>query len=238
MRRFALAIALAFLLVSCEETIERIPRTTVVVSVGSAGPALNALLELLPDGFQINPPADWDTLSLETAMAGVLVDGLPCDSATVNVAGTVLPYDSTTSLYIPIDTSGLPIFLQLAAGDPVTIYSPYDTVRGTIPQCPDIVNIVVPDSQQANTAMNVSWSYSSGTPDSVMITFKIPGRETYTKIIGGQNTSFVIPSDKIDTTGLATVSVSSLVIETDLVGATPGSFIIYSKSDFAPVVIY
>jgi len=238
MKRFALAIALAFLLVSCEEAIEKIPRTTVVVSVGSAGPALNALLQLLPGGFQINPPADWDTFSLETAMAGVLVDGAPCDSATVNVAGTVLPYDSTTGLYVPIDSSGLPIFLQLGAGDPVTIYSPYDTVTGVIPECPDIVGLVVPDSQQANTAMNVSWSYSAGTPDSVMISFKIPGRNTYTKIIGGQNTSYVIPSDKIDTTGLASVSVSSLVLDTELDGATPGSFILYNKSDFAPVVIY
>jgi len=210
----------------------------VVVSVGSAGPALNALLQLLPDGFQINPPADWDTLSLETAIAGVLVDGVPCDSATVNVSGTVLPYDSTTGLYVPVDSNGFPIFLQLGPGDPVIIYSPHDTVTGVIPQCPDIVGIVVPDSHQANTAMNVSWSYSGGTPDSVMISFKIPGRSTYTKIIGGQNTSFVIPSDKIDTTGLASVSVSSLVLETELDGATPGSFILYNKSDFAPVVIY
>ncbi|MGB9590610.1 MAG: hypothetical protein ACPL68_06960, partial [Candidatus Hydrothermia bacterium] len=68
--------------------------------------------------------------------------------------------------------------------------------------------------------------------------FKIHGRNTYTKIIGGQNTSYVIPSDKIDTTGLASVSVSSLVLETDLDGATPGSFILYNKSDFAPVLIY
>ncbi len=238
MKKFALAIVLAFLLVSCEEAIERIPRTTVVVSVGSAGPALNALLQLLPDGFQINPPADWDTFSLETAIAGVLVDGVPCDSATVNVAGTILPYDSTTGLYVPIDADGFPVFLQLGAGDPVTIYSPHDTITGVIPQCPEIVNLVVPDSQQANTAMNVSWSYSSGTPDSVMISFKIPGRDTYTKIIGGQNTSYVIPSDRIDTVGLASVSVSSLVLETDLSGATPGSFILYNKSDFAPVVIY
>ncbi|MEO0180792.1 MAG: hypothetical protein ABIM74_07895 [candidate division WOR-3 bacterium] len=238
MKRFALAIVLAFLLVSCEETIEKIPRTTVVVSVGSAGPALNALLQLLPSGLQINPPADWDTLSLETAMAGVLVDGVPCDSATVNVAGTVLPYDSTTGLYAPIDTNGLPIFLQLGAGDPITVYSPHDTVTGVVPECPDIVSLSVPDSHQVNTAMNVSWSYSAGNPDSVMITFKIHGRNTYTKIIGGQNTSYVIPSDVIDTTGLASVSVSSLVIETDLAGATPGSFIIYNKSDFSPVVIY
>ncbi|MGB9590342.1 MAG: hypothetical protein ACPL68_05590, partial [Candidatus Hydrothermia bacterium] len=103
MKRFAFAIVLTFLLVSCEKAIEKIPRTTVVVSVGSAGPALNALLQLLPSGFQFNPPADWDTLSLETAMAGVLVDGVPCDSATVNVSGTILPYDSTTGLYVPID---------------------------------------------------------------------------------------------------------------------------------------
>jgi len=70
------------------------------------------------------------------------------------------------------------------------------------------------------------------------VSVKIPGREAITEIMSGSITAYTVPGASLDTTGLASVSISSLVFETEMAGATPGSFILYTKSEFAPVVIY
>ena len=238
MRKILIVGALAFVLMSCEQTIEQVPRTTVVVSVGSAGPALQALLNFLPEGLTVNVPSDWDTLSVETATMGVLVDAQPCTTATCIISGHQLNYDTTTGLYLPIDTTGLPSYMEINPGDGITVYSTEDTVSGSVPSCPGVVLTDPPDSLQAGTDLVLNWSYDSGTPDSVMISVKAPGHDTYNHIMAGSNTSYTVPGSQLDSAGVASVSVSALEFQWGLDGATPGSFILYTRSEFAPVVIY
>jgi len=107
-----------------------------------------------------------------------------------------------------------------------------------VPACPGVVLNAPPDSLQAGQDLPLSWSYDSDAPDSVMISVKAPGHDTYTHIMAGSNTSYTVPGTQLDSAGVASVSVSALKFQWGLDGATPGSFVLYTRSEFAPVVIY
>ncbi len=235
MKRLLVALGLALVLAGCGVE-ERVPRTTVLVSAGRVGPALTALVQMLPEGFEVQPPEGWDTLDVQTAAAAVLVDAQPDSTSTVQIGSYELPYDSSLGLYVPVDSEGVPVLLELQDGDPIVIYSPEDTVRGSLPQCPRIAGIILPETVQVGSSFEVSWSYDGGEPDSVMVAFKLPGRQTYTVFLDGSATSTTIPADRVDTTGLGTVTVSALMLDA-LEGGTPGSYVLYNKSDVAPVLV-
>lgn len=237
MRKFLVSLTLAALIAGCGVE-ERVPRTTVLLSAGRVGPALTALVQMLPEGFEVEPPAGWDTLDVQTALAAVLVDAQPDSSSVVQVGDYTLPYDSTTGLYVPVDSEGVPVLLELSDGDPIVVYSPQDTVRGSLPQCPRVVGVVLPETVKVGSDFTVSWSYDGGEPDSALVAFKVPGRATYTVFLDGSQTSVTIPGSEVqaDSATLATVTVSALMLDA-LEGGTPGSYVLYSKSEVAPVVV-
>lgn len=236
MHRFIIGVILVATLLGCQKAMEAIPRTTVLLVVGEAGPSLTILQNNLPEGAEVNLPQEWDTLSVQTAMGVVVVDAETDTSALFTVASHTLLYDTTTGLYLALDSTGIPSWLQLDPGDPVEVISSQDTATGQLPETPEIIITQVPDSVGVGQDITVSWSYSSGEPDSVMVDLSLGGQRVFSETYPGSTTSATIPGSEVDTSGAGIITITGYTLSVGaLEGATPLSTVIFSRSEAAYV---